>query len=92
MRRPGRIREKLAALLTEATGRHFQASNVWPTMGWRRSSSSFTNDSFRWSAASEPGTGACVVLDSYDTMTDCARRGITISGTEVHAGAERSEP
>jgi hypothetical protein len=77
--RPGRIREKLAALLTEATGRPFYARNIWGAEGyWRRASI----DCYRWSAAADDRGP---ILDSYDTMTECARCGIEFSDTEVYA-------
>lgn len=75
MRSPGRVRRKLAALLTEATGRQFSPEKLWPAEGWWRSSRSILNESYRWSAGSED---RLLVVDSYDTMTECVRRGIVI--------------
>jgi hypothetical protein len=74
----GRTRRKLAVLLTEATGRKFSPEHLWPTQGWQRTSRNPLNDSYRWSAGSND---KMMVVDSYETMTECVRRGITLVQT-----------
>lgn len=80
----GRTRIKLARMLSEATGHVFLPEKLYPTKGWERSSRAWHNDSFRWTAIPERGTGGRA-LDSYATMTDCVRYGIEIQDDEVFA-------
>jgi len=87
IRHIGRVRKRLAKLLSEATGLTFQPSRVYPVEGWPRSSTHFYNDSFRWSAV--PDEKGESMLDSYSTMTDCVRYGFTIQDQEVFANEPR---
>lgn len=74
----GRVREKLHSLL-EAEG--FSAIEIAPAMGHYRSSP--YSDVHRWDgSAIKAGDHVRTSVYSWDTMTDCAKYGIEVSGRD----------
>lgn len=69
-RKPGRIRIKLAKMLTELLGRTVQPEDIWDN----NYPEARMVDAARW--------GACLTgghIHSWDTMNECVRKGIVAS-------------
>jgi hypothetical protein len=82
MRRPGRIRIKLAAALTAAIQDYIPGATVSPSDLWENRSPFLSQGgACRWGGnIPVPGTQGSVYLHSWDTMTECLRAGITLRG------------
>jgi hypothetical protein len=79
------VRKRLAARLLEV-GWVVAIDDFGPTVGGARTSR--TGDFYRWEAfgCRVGGGPGRIWLTSHDTMTDCARYGVTVGrDTEVHA-------
>lgn len=81
----GRVRERLARMLEAAftaigEEASVQASELRPATGYWRTD--HRADAFRWEGRCrvrlKDGTWTVRGLDSWDTMTDCVRSGVTI--------------
>ncbi len=90
-RRPGRLRERLAALLREK-GMDIDAEDIIEARGWYRSSP--YSEAYRWEARGRAGTltvenehgrtlayrpDESVTVMSWDTMGECVRNGFSLS-------------
>lgn len=76
------IRERLAKMLTEKLGFEVKASELYPATGhWR---TNHYSDCLRWEGNHDIG--------SWSTMTDCVRKGFTISeGRHINSSGMRYE-
>jgi hypothetical protein len=87
-RRPGRVRCRIAALLSKELGMEVRPEVIWVQRGIY---SHATTDAVKWGAhVPVPGTLGTVPVFSWDTMTDCLRQGFHLrrddtSGVEVSA-------
>lgn len=83
-KKPGRIKQRLIKLLENTfTDVCFDVSTLFDASGWYRTS--VQADTYRWEAhgtlREHPNIN--VVVYSYDTMTNCLRRGITYTRDHV---------
>jgi hypothetical protein len=69
VKRPGRIKEKLAEALSKELGTVITAYDFREAVGWWRTS--FQSEALRWEV---PSLG----VGSWSTMTDCVRYGFDI--------------
>lgn len=77
-----KVRERLASMLTAQLGFEVLADKLYPARGWYRSAPQ--SDCLRWEG--EPS------IASWSTMTDCVRRGFTISeGAKINSSGCRYE-
>jgi hypothetical protein len=70
----GRVRIKLAKIVSDCLGVDCQPEDLRPTLGWCRSSNSIMNDTYRWEVFCKKN-GVTFVAGSYDTMTNCVKAG-----------------
>jgi hypothetical protein len=68
-KRPGRTRCKLAEMLSEALGEFVDPSDIWSQSGAYRTQ--VRHDALVWGVGDRIG--------SWDTMTECVKRGFTVT-------------
>jgi hypothetical protein len=69
MGRIGRTRHRLAEMLSEALGEYVDPADIWSQSGAYRTQ--VKHDALVW--------GVGVRIGSWDTMTDCVKRGFTVT-------------
>lgn len=77
-----KVRERLARMLTAQLGFEVRLEDLYPARGWYRSSP--RSDCLRWDGEHS--------IASWSTMTDCVRRGFTITeGAKTNSSGFRYE-
>jgi hypothetical protein len=69
----GRVRIRLAEILSECLGLDCQPEDLSPTQGEYRVSKS--HDIYAWEVFTQTKSGLTFVAGSWDTMTDCVKAG-----------------
>lgn len=96
----GRTRQRLAKMLAAAFPKQLnyvfkiEPHQIYPAKGGARTCAS--SDTYRWTAHGSiliPGRWMPCCIDSFSTMTDCLRRGVTISEDRAFSfGVEAAGP